>query len=218
MKVPSNWTFKSDEIASNFDQHVREQLPWYDLATRAVVTISRHYIHENAEVYDLGASTGNISRALAEVIRDRHARLTAIEVSEEMSKKYVGPGSIVTADITKFEPKKFDLAVAFLVFMFVQPDKLEVTLQTWVEAIKRGGALIIVERFLPPAGYLSIVNSRLTLTEKLNAGVEPLEIIEKELSLAGAQRPLDHYMIESFGGVEFFRFGDFAGYIIERDR
>lgn len=218
MKVPTNWTFKSDEIASNFDQHVREQLPWYDLATRAVVTIARHYIHDNAEVYDLGASTGNISRALAEVIHDRHARLTAIEVSEEMSKKYVGPGSIKTADITTFEPKKFDLAVAFLVLMFLPPDKLESTLQTWVAAIKRGGALLVVERFLPPNGYLSIINSRLTLTEKLNAGVEPLEIIEKELSLAGAQRPIEHELIEAYGGVEFFRFGDFAGYIIERPR
>lgn len=218
MKVPSNWTFKSDEIASNFDQHVREQLPWYDLATRAVVTIARHYIHENATVYDLGASTGNISRALADVIRDRRAKLIAVEISEEMVKKYQGPASIVQGDITKFEPAPYDLAVAFLVFMFVPPNQLERALQDWTKAIKPGGALIIVERFLPPDGYLSIVNSRLTLQEKLNAGVEPLEIIEKELSLAGAQRPLESYIMKRFNGVEFFRFGDFAGYVIERQR
>lgn len=218
MKVPENWTFKSDEIATHFDEHVREQLPWYDLATRAVVTIARHYIHDNAQVYDLGASTGNIGRALSDVLQDRHANFDALEVSREMFKKYAGPGTILNADITKFEPKKFDLAVAFLVFMFLAPDKVEPTLRLWTKAIKPGGALIIVERFLPPAGYLSIIHSRLTLTEKLNAGVDPLEIIEKELSLAGAQRPIDHYTIEAFGGVEFFRFGDFAGYIIERDR
>lgn len=218
MKVPSNWTFKSDEIATHFDEHVREQLPWYDLATSAVVTIARHYIHDKARVYDLGASTGNIGRALSDVLRDRDAHFEAIEVSREMVKQYNGPGKMINRSIIDVEPEQFDLAVAFLVFMFLPPDKVEPTLQVWTQAIKPGGALIIVERFLPPAGYLSIVNSRLTLTEKLNAGVDPLEIIEKELSLAGAQRPLNHYMIEAFGGVEFFRFGDFAGYIIERER
>ena len=218
MKVPSNWTFKSSEVASHFDEHVREQLPWYDLATSAVVTIARHYIHDKARVYDLGASTGNIGRALSDVLRDRDARFTPIEVSREMAKLYEGPGQMINRSIIDVEPEAFDLAVAFLVFMFLPPDQVEPTLRRWVKATKPGGAFIIVERFLPPGGYLSIINSRLTLTEKLNAGVDPLEIIEKELSLAGAQRPLEAYIVEMFGGVEFFRFGDFAGYIIERER
>jgi hypothetical protein len=41
------------------------------------------------------------------------------------------------------------------------------------------------------------------------------EIIEKELSLSGVQRPITE---EQLGGsfVNWFRFGDFSGYIIER--
>ena len=34
MVVPENWTFESKEVADHFDEHVREQLPWYDLATQ----------------------------------------------------------------------------------------------------------------------------------------------------------------------------------------
>jgi hypothetical protein len=44
MQIPQNWTFKSDHIADHFDQHVREQLPWYDLATFATAQMARHYV------------------------------------------------------------------------------------------------------------------------------------------------------------------------------
>ena len=30
MEIPKNWSFASQEVAKNFDNHVREQLPWYD--------------------------------------------------------------------------------------------------------------------------------------------------------------------------------------------
>ena len=35
MKIPNNWTFEDTEVAKNFNRHVREQLPFYDLATNA---------------------------------------------------------------------------------------------------------------------------------------------------------------------------------------
>ena len=39
------------------------------------------------------------------------------------------------------------------------------------------------------------------------------EILEKEMSLVGVQRPTPAWMMRS--GTEFFRFGDFRGYVIE---
>ena len=37
-----DWTFRG--FSGQFDGHVREQLPWYDMATAAVAMIARHYI------------------------------------------------------------------------------------------------------------------------------------------------------------------------------
>ena len=216
MKVPKEWTFRSDEVASEFDQHVREQLPWYDIATGAIATIARHYIHQGSMVYDLGASTGNIGRALDDTLFARGARFVPIEQSWEMTQRYAGPGEIVCADIEDYTPEKYDLATAFLVFMFLPPDRVAQALDRWLAFRKPGGALVVVERFLPPNGSMGVISSRLTLTAKRDAGVPADDIIAKELSLAGAQRPLDRRLIESRGGVEFFRFGDFAGYVIER--
>jgi len=58
MKIPDKgkWTFDSKDVANSFDEHVREQLPWYDLATSAVEHIGRHYIPEGGTVYGSGGN------------------------------------------------------------------------------------------------------------------------------------------------------------------
>ena len=87
MQIPSDWTFKNLEVANGFDAHVRATLPWYDLATGAVAHVARHYLPQNGLIYDIGASTGNIGRALSDVIESRQARLVAIDDSESMAGK-----------------------------------------------------------------------------------------------------------------------------------
>jgi hypothetical protein len=39
--IPKEWTFHSDAVADKFDRHVREQLPWFDLAAQAVAHFAR---------------------------------------------------------------------------------------------------------------------------------------------------------------------------------
>ena len=70
------------------------------------------------------------------------------------------------------------------------------------------------DKFEPRRGYLGTVNYRLTLAAKYEAGASPDEIIRKELSIAGIQRPLRELDLPDF--VEVFRFGDFAGFVYER--
>jgi tRNA (cmo5U34)-methyltransferase len=53
---------------------------------------------------------------------------------------------------------------------------------------------------------------RLTLDWKLKNGATAEEIISKELSLSGVQRPMTK---SELTGKEFFRFGEFVGWVIE---
>ena len=215
MKIPRNWTFETEEVANGFDRHVREQLPWYDLATDALKHVARHYIPENGIVYDIGASTGNIGRALAPVIQARNARLIGIEPSEEMCKIYDAPGSVICSKAEDFNFEAFDLAVLFLCLMFVEPRKRILLMNTLRHHCRPGGAIIVFDKLEPSSGYISTILYRLTLAGKKAANVSAEEIIEKELSLSGVQRPITE---EQLGGsfVNWFRFGDFSGYIIER--
>jgi tRNA (cmo5U34)-methyltransferase len=215
MDIPSNWTFETPGVAAGFDRHVREQLPWYDLATNAITHIARHYIPDGGLVYDLGASTGNIGRAIAPVLEDRGARLIGIEPSAEMVKRYDAPGEIVCAKAEDVDYKGYDLAVVFLTLMFIEPRKRILLMDRLRHACRPGGAIVVFDKLEPAGGYLSTVFYRLTLAGKRAAGVAADEIIEKELSLSGVQRPI---LESQLGGPAYlwFKFGDFAGWVIER--
>lgn len=215
MDIPKQWTFENAGVAAEFDKHVREQLPWYEIATAGVRTIARQYIPQGGLVYDIGAATGNIGRTIAGVMEQRGARLIAIESSREMADKYTGPGELVVCKAEEVDLQPFDLAVCFLVLIFMPPANVPQFLDKLRQKCRHGGAIIIVERMLPSLAYASIVSARLTLTAKHDAGVPLAEIMEKELSLSGVQRPIDARIIEQRQGWEWFRFGDFAGWIIE---
>ena len=213
--VPDRWTFNDEKVARIFDQHVREQLPWYDLATGAVAQIARHYIGPGGLVYDIGASTGNIGNALALTLTERNASLVAIESAPEMADRYEGPGDLVIGDATRFDYEPFDLAVCFLALIFMRPEDSRDLLRELKAKARYGGAIIVVERMLPPDSYMGIVTSRLTLSAKRDSGVSAEEIVAKELSLGGVQRPLPREILDDLDAVEWFRFGDFAGWVIE---
>jgi tRNA (cmo5U34)-methyltransferase len=216
--IPRNWTFDDQAVAAGFERHVREQLPFYEMATGAIAHIARHYIPAGGLVYDLGAATGNIGRALAPTLAARNAILIAVEPSAEMAALYSGPpetGELVVerAERIKFQP--FDVAIAFLTLMFVAPAERRPLLDRLVCAARTGGAIIIFDKCEAEFGYPGTVLWRLALAGKLAAGVDPAEIVAKELSLSGVQRPISPRMLLPGHAVEFFRFGEFAGWLIE---
>ena len=214
VQIPRDWTFKSVEIADAFDSHVREQLPWYDLTTAIVGHVARHYVPQGGKVYDIGASTGNVGRAIADTLEARNATLCAIESSKEMCEKYQGVGTIVHADATEYEFEPFDFCVCFLVLMFLSPSQRANLLRRLLNVVNKGGAILIFDKCQSVGGYPSTIMQRLTLAGKITAGANPSDVIAKELSLAGAQRPLAPSEIPQTA-IEIFRFGEFAGWLIE---
>jgi tRNA (cmo5U34)-methyltransferase len=214
--IPQNWTFETDDVARGFERHVREQLPWYEIATGAVAHIARHYVPEDGVVLDLGASTGNIGRALAPTLEVRNARLIAVERAESMRAQYRGPGEFVAEDLRKYQPPPCDLAIAFLCLMFLPLMDRRTLIARLREALRPGGAIILFDRMEALSGYPATILSRLTLAGKMASGVDPREIVEKELSLMGVQRPLRRAELPD-EAVEVFRFGEFAGWLIERE-
>jgi len=213
MKIPEHWTFKSDAIASGFDSHVREQLPWYDLATSVVAHVANHYIPQGGWVYDIGASTGNIGRAIADTLKQRQAKLVAIDNAKEMRHHYRGPVPLTIADATTYDYKPFDLAICFLVLLFIAPSKRVELIKRLRSKLNHGGAIVIVDKCVPASGYVATVMYRLTLAAKLAGGTSAEDILAKDLALAGVQRPICQQELGE--AQEIFRFGDFAAWVLE---
>lgn len=207
-----DWTFQG--FAGAFDAHVREQLPWYELASAAMGLIARQYIPRGGKVYDLGASTGNVGRILAPVLEARSATLTALDECPDMVAAYAAPGRAIVADMTRFAYKPFDVAVAFLALMFLGVPARRKLLTRLRQQLRAGGAIIVFDKLVPPGGYPATVLARLTWASKLAQGAEEASIVRKELALSGVQRPLYPGELGE-DAVEVFRFGDFVGWIIE---
>lgn len=212
---PNEWTFKDSKVAEGFDDHVREQLPWYDLATRMVAHIGRNFLQPGSRGYDLGASTGNIGQALAETIEQRSIEWIPVEPAHEMAALYHGPGEPVQLGMedASLVIEDASLIVAFLSLMFLTPEDQGRVIERAIGGLRPGGALIIFDKvdldFSSP--YLSRVVSRFTLSEKLDAGASPDAILRKELSLQGVQRPIKSSIVADFDQV--FQVGEFKGWI-----
>ena len=216
MKIPEHWTFKDKEVAKCFDKHVNEQLPWYKLATEAVTHVCRHYLPTNGKVYDIGASTGNIGRAIEPVLSERKAKLIAIEESVEMATEYEAVGQLIVGKAEEHKYEEFDVAILFLVLMFIPPIKRARLLTQLKKKLRTGGAIIIFDKVEAPEGYFGTVLRRLTMAWKLQNGATAEDIVKKELSLSGVQRPIKDELLGN-KAKRFFTFGEFAGWIIEKN-
>lgn len=216
LSIPREWTFRSKNVAEHFDRHVRESLPWYDMATGAVAHFARHYVPAGGTVVDVGCSTGNVGRALAPMLAARDASLIGVDNSSEMARVYEAPGQFIVKDAREFDFARHapDLVICFLSLMFVPVADRAPLVEKIVDAVRLGGAVIVFDKFEPRQGYLGTVNYRLTLAAKYEAGAAADEIIRKELSIAGVQRPMR--VVDLPGFVEVFRFGDFAGFVREK--
>lgn len=211
--IPATWTFRDGEIAKHFDRHVREQLPWYDFATNLTVHIARGYLQAGSRIYDIGAGTGNIAHAISETVGDRRLDIVSIEPSVEMTRGRDIPGRVVNAEIEGFTFDECDVVVSFLTLVFIHPSKRAKVLRNAMSKIRSGGCLIIVERFVNGNEYLSTVFQRLAWAMKAES--TPISgILEKDLSIHGVQRPIYPSELPD-GAIEFFRAGDFAGYVVE---
>lgn len=205
------WTFNDQKLADNFEEYVKGQLPWYSVATSLVVTIAESYLPIGGLMYDIGASTGNITRACKSVINQRNVKAVSIEPSAEMVRAWKGVGSIYNCNAEDFQYEKFDLCVCFLVLMFIPVDKRLSFLNSLMDKLKDGGCIVVVDKFCGDGSYEDIVLRRMTMKQKLESGESADSILSKELSLSGIQRPLDKTYEK---GRQFFQAGEFRGYIL----
>jgi tRNA (cmo5U34)-methyltransferase len=218
--IPEQWSFKNTSVAENFEKHVREQLPWYEMASNMIAHFGRHYLPDNGVMYDLGASTGNITKSLEAEIKSRNVTAISVDYSKEMAELWSGIGELIISDVRDLELMEYDFCVCFLLLMFLPISDQEKYLQHVLSKLKKGGALIIFEKVESVDGYLGTVLRRLTIAGKVSSGVNAEDIVAKEMSLAGQQRPLAYNFIDNLcSGYTFeqiFRYGEFAGWVIIR--
>ena len=147
------------------------------------------------------------------MIIEREAKYVGIDNSAEMVNAFSGCGDIVLSEAIEYDYVEYDVCIVFLTLMFLPVKEQGELLEKLSKKIKPGGCLIVVDKCQSEYGYVSTVLARLALKFKLRT-TSPADILAKELSLSGVQRPIRRETLDKLG-IEFFRIGDFAGWIIE---
>jgi tRNA (cmo5U34)-methyltransferase len=215
-----SWTFETTEIASTFDDHVREQLPWYDMVTDAVCYIVRNYLTDDNTVVDVGASTGNMIHKLMPLLLERKAYAVALEKSptmvEVLKKRFENHHnvSILQEDVRSSGTEQAQVFVVFLTMMFIPVHERKRVIDRLRANLLKGGVLVVVDKVCDHGGYFATVLKRLGMHWKIQQGAKLEEVTTKEMSLAGVQIPFDPSMLGA-DAKQFFQMGEFAGWVVE---
>ena len=220
-----NFCFNFSKL-KGFDTHVRKQLPWYDIVLDALEFFTACFLTEKGTVYDIGSGTGNYYQRIAPLLESREASYIGIEKAPNMYERHQSlagrtKDSLYNLDIRDFQiSEPYDVCIVNLMLMFLPYEAQGQLLRKLLGKMSPFGILILVEKdFSRGEGFLRYVLERLTMYLKLKQGVPKDEILEKELSLMGIQRPLyDMQLGGRYRVTEWLRIANFTGLAVEHER
>ncbi|MGE4570490.1 MAG: carboxy-S-adenosyl-L-methionine synthase CmoA [Gammaproteobacteria bacterium] len=183
--------FRFDEsVVAVFDDMVKRSVPAYEAMIQMIGLLTRTYGKDNSNYYDLGASTGATTLALALNNKCTNVRFIAIDNSQQMVNQCqknlddtVDNLEVICSDINDICIENASVVVLNLTLQFIDIDKRAALIAKIYDGLNPGGALIISEKI-----HVDNENEQARLTElhmdfKRANGYSELEIANKRQSL-----------------------------------
>ncbi|MBT8336075.1 MAG: methyltransferase domain-containing protein [Gemmatimonadetes bacterium] len=202
MKVGQNiqtgrgdWSFEGP-VAETFVEHVRQSVPWYDAGHDLVCGLSDYFVHRDSLCYEIGVSTGQLLRKLAEHHEHKpDVRWVGIDPVPEMIDrarahcKDLKNVELEVADALTWEYGKADLIVSYYTVQFVHPRQRQELIDRIYERLNWGGAFLLFEKVRGPDARFQDIFVSLYNDFKAANGFSSDEILNKTSSLKGVLEP-----------------------------
>jgi len=207
----ARWTFGGN-VAESFEAHIGRSIPGYHAGHEMVAQLSDFFVADDSVCYELGCSTGALTRRLAEWNSEKGARFVGIEIEGEMvsvARRLAAdlPSvEIIEDDALLTEMVPSDLITSYYTMQFVRPSLRQQLFDKVYESLNWGGAFIMFEKVRGPDARFQDMISSLYSDFKLSEGFEPSEILAKTRSLKGVLDPFSTQgnidMLERAGFVD----------------
>jgi len=190
----ARWSF-GGSVPETFDNHVGRSVPQYRQGHEIVVALSDFFIRPGSRVYELGCSTGELTRKMAEANSDRHVSFIGLEIEPAMVEAAKRKTSnlprveIREADIIDAELEPTDLIVAYYTIQFVQPAIRQLLFDKIFNSLNWGGGFLLFEKVRASDARFQDMMSSLYVDFKLQQGFTEQEIVNKSRSLKGILEP-----------------------------
>ena len=190
----ANWAFTGD-VVDHFDEHVKRSVPFYAECHELIAQISDFFLYDGAVAYDLGCSTGSLTKKIAERAEEKAIKLIGIDREPEMVEKArercgICPSvEIELGDITDFDFSEADLFISNLSMQFVRPRYRQDVIHRIVQSLHWGGAFILFEKVRAPDARFHDMMTLLYQDFKMSQGYTGDEIMGKARTLKGVLEP-----------------------------
>ncbi len=207
----ARWTFAGG-VADSFETHIERSVPGYRQGHEIIAQLSDFFVSDGSLVYELGCSTGALTRRLAEWNDGKRARFVGIEIEADMvaAARRLADGiaeiEIVEEDARIVELEPAAMIVSYYTMQFVRPSHRQQLYDKIYESLEWGGAFVMFEKVRAPDARFQDMMSTLYTDHKLSEGFDPSEIVAKTRSLKGVLDPFSTQgnldMLERAGFVD----------------
>jgi tRNA (cmo5U34)-methyltransferase len=207
------WSFGGD-TPKHFEDHVSKSVPYYADGHQIVLATSDFFVKGDSVCYELGCSTGALTRRLAQ----RHAtsvRWIGIDVEPDMIEQArrklteQAPGirnvDYVVDDVLGYPFENSDFMVAYYTVQFIHPRVRQELFNRIYASLNWGGAFMLFEKVRAPDARFQDMASSMYVDYKLSKGYDAEEIIGKSKSLKGVLEPFS-----SAGNIDMLKRAGFA--------
>jgi len=192
-----NWNFTGNKIAEKFYSHVSKSVPLYNEGHNLISELSEFFLKTDSLCYDLGCSSGELTRKLASTNKNQEGlKFIGIDNEKSMIKKAKSNNknlhkniNYIVDDIHSFKLKPSELIVAYYTVMFAKEHQKQLLIDKIYKSLKWGGAFILFEKVRAPDARFQDMMTRIYDDFKLSNGYTPEEIVAKTQSLKGVLNP-----------------------------
>lgn len=174
----------SFDTVSNFDEHIAQSIPNYDLLFDLVVNVAPFFLRKGKSFVDLGCSTG----ALLEAVEHDGPKV-GVDVSSNLLPADSKDVVFEKRDLVDYEPPNNScLVTSIFTFQFLDQGARKTLMQRVFDSLEPGGAFVWAEKVTSESGFWEQVQTFSYYDFKLKS-FNAVDILSKEKSLRAIMRP-----------------------------
>lgn len=192
------WSFDAD-VTECFDDMLRRSIPQYDVMRRAVFDVGSRFLVDSTHLVDIGSSRGEAVQAFIDRFGAR-INYDLIEISDPMldvlRARFAGWIKNGHLRVNKMDLRQdfpsvpASLVLAVLTIQFVPIEHRQRLIRRAYKTLRKGGAMIIVEKVLGDTSELDDMMVDTYYQMKREKGYTQEAIDRKRMSLEGVLVPM----------------------------
>jgi len=181
----------------NFDVHIGKSVPLYNMGQELIANLSSFFLVDGSTVYDLGCSTGNISRKIVNYNKQINFKVIAVDIEKKMlqrakrtlSKREKKRIKLINKDLVKLKLEKSDMIVSYYTLQFIKPKFRQEIFNKIYKSLNWSGAFILFEKVRGPDARFQDIFTQTYHEFKNKNGFTEKQIYNKALSIRGMLEP-----------------------------